>query len=262
MLSVDFQDVSADAPKDVHFPDVVQGFEALGHVRLGRLRRVVRPGGRDRVARAYPEEHRPVLLARSDVPPVVLAAPDASAFAMVDWWWGMPEVRLRTALTTGHVVETRRAWDWAPVWPRALAPAARHLCPAGEQRRSQARGRGVRLAAGDPAALWQAHLDHVEHYRRVHGGAPVPHRDLEQAAALSRRLAVHDLRTETRRAQLNLALVLTWVALVSLLLVLTAAAGGGVLLLVPAVVIGVMVLALRRLTARLRYWAVVRPPFA
>lgn len=51
VLSVDFQDASVDAPADVHLPTVVQAFEGMGHVRFGRLRRVVSPGGRERVAR-------------------------------------------------------------------------------------------------------------------------------------------------------------------------------------------------------------------
>ena len=59
----------------------------------------------------------------------MLAAPDASAFVGVDWFYGMPSVRLRSLLADGRLVETQRAWDRMPSQPLALAPyAARCGC--------------------------------------------------------------------------------------------------------------------------------------
>src|SRR3954452_23210037 len=146
----------------VEHPDVVAGFEQLGFSRLGRLSRVAQ----DEVwrwAATYPRERRDELIAHLSLPPVVLGAPDGSAFITVGWWWGMPDVRLRTALSDGSVVETVRQWDQVPVPPRAHGRIYR----LGDLQQEQlllntpAGGRSVALAQGAPADLWREHQLHV-----------------------------------------------------------------------------------------------------
>ncbi len=86
MPTVDFRDVTAEAPPVIHFPHVVREFEHLGFVPLGRMARVITPGGHGAAARAYPGRHRGTFLQMTAVPPVVLAGPDQTAFVLVDWW--------------------------------------------------------------------------------------------------------------------------------------------------------------------------------
>lgn len=219
VLPVDFRDVTAEAPPLVHFPGYVREFEENGFVALGRMPRVITPGGHGRATRAYARRHRATFLAMTAVPPVVLAVPDQSAFVLVDWWWGMPEVRLRTLLSTGVVVETRRAWDAAPVWRRDVQRGPRHLVLAEEQRLADAPGRSVDVVVGEPTVLWQVHRARVASYVQLYGGQPVVHQHMDQALALSRRLAAHDLQVERRRAAVTLGVAVAYIVVLVLALV-------------------------------------------
>jgi hypothetical protein len=220
-LTPGFRDATADAPARIHFPDVVEGFEALGFRRLGRMERV-HPGGVDAVAMVFAEEHREMFREQKSVPMVVLAAEQSNAFVLVDWWWGMPEVRIRTPMLDGSVVETRRAWDRPPVLEKAAQRAASRLDMRREQLISSVPegGRSIALAAGTPADLWAVHEERVTAWARDHSTQPAPCLDLGQAIELSRRLSVHDIRVVQRirrilRAALSLLfapplLVLLW----------------------------------------------------
>ena len=195
---VEFRDATENAPPDLHFPYYVQAFQDLRFVRLGRMARVM-VAGLDEIARYYPEPHRDAFIQMKAIPQTVLAAPDGSAFVLVDWWWGNPEVRLRTVLSTGAVVETRRSWDVPPVWLSRDRWTKRFVL-GDEQRRSAARGRDIRVVAGSPAALWRAHQMHVDEYRQKNGGKPIADLEMVGALNLSSRLAAHDVRVTFRTA--------------------------------------------------------------
>lgn len=259
---VDFRDVTADAPVQLHFPAYVRGFEELGFVRLGRVGRIIRPGGYESVARRYPVTQRATLLRMTEIPPTVLAAADRSAFVVVDWWWGMPEVRLRTALTTGAVVETRRAWDTAPVWRSCDARGAHRFVLAAEQCQWAAEGHEIHLVAGDACALWRAHQRHVDAYRQTHGGELAAHEEITQAVELSRRLAAHDLRVQRRKAVVQLAaLGMVFAVLVAGVLLSSLVWLWGSLL-VPAVAVLVLPWLCPTLGIWVRYERRLRPKFA
>lgn len=198
-LTPGFRDATADAPRRIHFPEVVEGFEALGFRRIGRLERVY-PGGVEAAAGVFAEEHREAFREQKSVPMVVLASENGDAFVLVDWWWGMPDVRIRTPMLDGSVVETRRAWDRPPVVARAAERAASRWNMAEEQVISSAPtgGRSVALATGTPADLWARHRERVAALGHERGTRPAPCVDLRQAVELSRRLSVHDLRVVQR----------------------------------------------------------------
>lgn len=153
---------------------------------------------------------------------VVLASENGDAFVLVDWWWGMPDVRIRTPMLDGSVVETRRAWDRPPVVAKAAQRAASRLDMSREQVISSTPegGRSIALAAGTPTDLWAVHEERVTAWARDRNTQPAPCLDLGQAIDLSRRLSVHDLRVVQRlrrilRAALSLLfapplLVLLW----------------------------------------------------
>jgi hypothetical protein len=125
-----YRDVTALAPAATHFPEWVVALENLGFVRLGRVQGVVEPGGIEAMAAGYEPEARGRMLAAERVPTVVLVAPDGSAFADVDWFWGGPSVRIRTLTTDGRLVSTHRAWEYMP--PVAdLTPLGREISQPG-----------------------------------------------------------------------------------------------------------------------------------
>ncbi len=196
------------------------------------------------------------------VPPVVLAAPDQTAFVLVDWWRGMPEVRLRTLLTTGAVAETRRAWDAAPIWRRDVRRGARHLVLPEEQRLSDAQGRTVDVVVGGPAALWQAHRARVATYVQRYGGQPVVHQAMDDALALSRRLAAHDLQAERRRAARVEAVALPYIAVLTAALVVGLRLDSTTVLVLGACVAVAAPWLPRMSSKRVRYDRRIRPPFA
>jgi hypothetical protein len=265
--AVSFRDATGQAADLVHFPEVVEAFEALGFRRLGRLERVY-PEGLDRAADSYAEEHRPVFQQHKAVPMTVLVAGDGTALVLVDWWWGMPDVRIRTAMADGSVVETRRAWDHAPVLPQSLARIQSQLDLAGEQTLGSvpARGREVALVTGAPAELWAAHRQRAGEWAHARATQPALFSHMEQAADLSARIAHHDARVIGRIRRVQLA-VLAVVYLVPLLVLLRTWFGGpmswtevGLILVGLAAWVAVSVVACRRLS-RVRYLQSVRPAF-
>lgn len=210
-----FVDASDSTSATVEFPDVVASFEALGFVRIGRLGRAV-PGEIWRAAALYPRNRRDEFCAHLSVPPVVLRSPDATAFVTVSWWWGMPEVRLRTALLDGSVVETLRQWDQMPVPPRAHGRLYRR----GDLRQEQLMlnapegGREVDLAQGDADQLWRSHRDRVESVAARRAATPVSHLTMGEAVALSNRLARHQRACVSAQKRRGL-LVLGGIALIA-----------------------------------------------
>lgn len=260
-MQIDFRDVTDYAPSAVHFPDCVRAFEDLGFVRLGRMA-VVRVAGMDVVARWFPEPHRHELIQMKGIPPTVLAAPDSSAFVLVDWWWGMPEVRLRTVLTTGAIVETRRAWDVPPVCISSEKKLAQSFVLDDEQCRSAGRGRDIRVAIGDPAVLWRAHQMHVNAYLEKHDGKPIAHREMVQALNMSTRLCIHDRRIELRWAWLQIAFHIMLFGFIVTSVGVTLAVGMGAALVVLAVEILAIRSVSRRLLMWIRYERRLRPSFA
>jgi hypothetical protein len=263
--AVTFRDATSDTADHVHFPEVVEAFEALGFGRLGRLERVY-PEGLEHAADSYAEEHRPVFQRHKAVPMTVLTAEDGTALVLVDWWWGMPDVRIRTAMADGSVVETRRAWDHAPVLPQSLARIQASLDLTGEQTLGSVPGGGreVALATGTPAELWAAHRQRATAWAQAHGTVPALFSRMEQAAGLSARIAAHDARVMQRIRRVQLA-VLAVVYLVPLLVLLGAVFGGPMSWTAVAVIlvglglwVVVSAVVCRRL-ARVRYLQSVRP---
>lgn len=256
------QDVFADAGDEVaepiEFPEVVAAFEELGFVRLGRLRRS-NPGSLWREAAAYPKAVRTDYVTHRAAPSVVLAAPDHSAFVTVTWWWGMPDVRLRTLLSDGSVVETVRAWDHVPVVPRGYGRVYRD----GDLRQEQllthapAGGRRMALAEGSSADLWSAHRQHVSATTTEPGTVAMDHDSMRDALVLSNRLARHHVachRAQVRHGLSVLAAVLVpGVAAIAAALLLPPLAD--LVFLVVVVVALVLVIAFRR---RIRAWSLRR----
>ncbi|RNM12415.1 hypothetical protein [Nocardioides pocheonensis] len=244
-----FVDASDSASATVEFPDVVASFEALGFVRLGRLGRPV-PGEIWRAAALYPRSRRDEFCAHLSVPPVVLRSPDATALVTVSWWWGMPEVRLRTALHDGSVVETLRQWDHTPVPPRAHGRLYRR----GDLRQEQLMlnapegGREVDLAQGDADQLWRSHRDRVDAVAARRATSLVSHRTMGEAVVLSNRLARHQracVSAQKRRGLLVLGSI-ALVAAAALVGVFTLPFTGLLVLLVLEVAVIAVLLGFRR----------------
>lgn len=193
--SISYRDVTSVAPAVTHFPEWVVALENLGFVRLGRVQTVVHPDGIEGLAGDYKPADRDRLIAAEQVPTVVLAAPDGSAFADVDWFWGGPSVRIRTLSTDGRLVSTHRAWEFMPAWPVKLQRATRYRTLRGEQRLSEARGRSLEIVReADAATLWESHRAHLSRVR----AAPEPHDTVAGYIRLSERAIEHELRSAER----------------------------------------------------------------
>jgi len=253
----------------IEFPDVVAAFEALGFVRVGRIGQADR-GRLWREAAAYPKAVRTDYVTHRAVPAVVLAAADQSAFVVVSWWWDMPDVRIRTAMTDGSVLETLRTWERAPVPMRGYGRLYRDGDLHQEQLMTNAPegGRKVSLAEGSPADLWSQHRERISQLRRDTGAQPVVHADVSAAAALSNRLAQHQVachRAQVSRGRWILAAILGFgAAFIVAALVLPPTVD--LLLLILVIIALVAVIGLRgRIRAgsfRRRYDAGRRPPLA
>lgn len=190
-----YRDVTAVAPATTHFPEWVVALEDLGFVRLGRVQGVIEPGGIEALAADYEPEARELMVAAERVPTVVLVAPDGSAFADVDWFWGGPSVRIRTLATDGRLISTHRAWEHMPSWPSALQSTRRYASLKQEQRLSAARGRSLKVVAeGDAATLWEAHRAHLGRLKAV----PEPHDTLAGYIRLAERAFEHEERIADR----------------------------------------------------------------
>ena len=115
------------------------------------------------------------MLANLPRPATVLGSPDGAALVTVAWFWGWPDVTLRTPMADGSLVETRRRWDAVPPWPRARRFQHRFATVEGEMTRQASRGRSVAVVPSqDPAVLDEAHRGHVAAYADVHGTEPLP----------------------------------------------------------------------------------------
>lgn len=260
-MTIDLRDVTDYAPLDAHFPECVQAFEDLGFVRLGRMA-IVHAAGLEKVASFFPKPYRQELMQMKAIPPTVLASADGSAFVLVDWWCGMPDVRLRTVLTTGAIVETKRSWEVTPVWLSSERKLARSFVLGEEQCRLAGRGRDIEVASGDPAMLWRAHQTHVSAYKDQHDGTPIAHREMAQALAMSTRLTVHAISTERRWAWLQIAFHVILIGFVLTSVWIASAAGIGVALVVFAVEILATRSVSRWLLVWMRYERRLRPRFA
>lgn len=258
--SIIYRDVTAVAPATTHFPEWVVAFENLGFVPLGRVQGVVDPGGIEALAADYAPEDRAQLIAAEAVPTMVMAAPDGSAFADVDWFWSGPSVRIRTLTTDGRLLATDRAWEHMPAWPVALRSAARYRSLAQEQRLPAARGRSLEVVAGaDAATLWERHRAHLA--RR--NAAPEAHDTLAGYIRLAERAFEHEQHSADRsRTATVTALVLVLVAyftLVPLLVPQARTAWGVVALLLGGALLAFAIP--RPLVAWVRYLRWIRPRF-
>ena len=185
--------VPADGPPP-YYPEVVAGFEALGFRRVGGLLADLSDAEVEDLLGEYAPDVQPEMRLAARNSETVLAAPDASAFVGVDWFYGMPSVR--TAIPAGRrsLVETQRAWDWMPSQPLALAryAAQRRLRP---EQDGSAPGRLMTLVeTDDPAQLWSAHQEAIARSEET----PVVHRTIQQAQALWRQCLLHDARIAMR----------------------------------------------------------------
>jgi hypothetical protein len=259
-MSISYRDVTAAAPAITHFPEWVVALENLGFIRLGRVQGELVPDGIEALAADYEPVDRDQLIAAEQVPTVVLAAPDGSAFADVDWFWGGPSIRIRTLTTDGRLVSTHRAWEHMPAWPTTLRSVARYRSLAQEQRLSEARGRSLEIVADvDAATLWERHRAHLTQL----AATPEPHDTLAGYIRLAERAYEHDQRCSDRARPATVAvLVLLTVLCLTLVPAFVPAARSSWGLLVDALAVVVLVwLASRPLAAWVRYVRWVRPRF-
>lgn len=219
---VAFHDATAVALPRLHFPEVVDAFEVLGFRRLGRLERRYL-GGLATAATHYAVEHRQAFLEHKAVPMTVLVAPDASALVIVDWWWDMPDVRIRSTMLDGSVVETYRTWDHDIPLPQRLERARPKLDRLGEQTLFGAPRGGRTIAAipGEPADLWQVHRRRVAEWSGQRGTSIAPITSMDDAVALSSRLAAHDTKVLCRITRIAQLVMLTLLGVPLLVLGLT-----------------------------------------
>jgi hypothetical protein len=261
--TLSFRDATSDAPVRTHFPEVVAGFEAMGFRQIGRLERVYLQG-LEQVASLYAEEDRRFFCEHKAVPMVVLTAPNGNAFVFVDWWWGMPDVRIRTPMTDGSVVETRRAWDNAPALPMRLELIRRSLDMTEEQLLASVPGggRALALATGAPAELWMVHEDRVASWARERCTQPVAGLDMEQAIGLSHRLSDHDFRAVQRVRLARFALFMALMAPPLLILFAPRLTHMGFGAMMATLLLEtILVVTCRRRIGRVRYTRRMRPRF-
>ena len=121
-------------------PEVVAGFGALGFRRVGGLLADLTDAEVEDMVGGYAPDVQAELRRSARIPETVLAAPDASAFLGVDWFYGQPSVRLRSLLVDGRLVETQRAWDRMPDHPLALARWVSTRRPSTRRERSRTDG--------------------------------------------------------------------------------------------------------------------------
>jgi hypothetical protein len=258
--SIIYRDVTAVAPATTHFPEWVVAFENLGFVRLGRVQGVVDPGGIEALAADYTPEDRALMIAAEAVPTMVMAAPDGSAFADVDWFWGGPSVRIRTLTTDGRLLATDRGWEYMPAWPVSLRSTGRYRSLAQEQRLPAARGRSLEIVAdADAATLWERHRVHLARRKAV----PEPHDALAGYIRLAERAFAHEERSADRsRTASFAALVLVLAAyfiLLPLLVPQARTAWGFVVVLLGGALLAFAIP--RPLVAWVRYLRWIRPRF-
>ncbi len=219
---VELVTVPPDGGPPRYYPGLVRSFEELGFARIGGLQLdFADPSELEELIAAHPASVQADFRESSRTPETLLAAPDATAFVGVDWFYRQPSVRLRTLLADGRLVETQRGWDHLPVQAVEMEPYADRLRLRPEQDR-RARGRLFTIVPGDSMAdLWATH-------RRVvarAGSAPAAHRTIEQAASLWRQALAHDEAIE-RNVAVVFVRLLRWTVLVSVPLVLALLLGG------------------------------------
>jgi hypothetical protein len=255
-------DVTAQAPEQIPFPEVVANLEELGFVRLCRIQRVGNAAP-EAAALAFREQHRELFLAHKRVPALALISPDRNTVVLVDWWWDLPEVRMRSVLADGSLVETWRAWERMPVLPRRLE-RARGLVASAEQRLLSAPrgGRSIDVCAGSAAEQWAMHQGRQRDWAAFRGSAVLPLATIADVLALGERVLTHDRRT-IKRIGLRARLVVGAFAVALGLAVAFVAAGNAAGLLVACLVATVAAVVLTRTGDRsLRYADWLRPTFA
>jgi hypothetical protein len=254
-----------------YYPELVEGFEALGFSRIGGLLlRFSDPSELEELIEAHPEHVRDEFRESARTPETVLAAQDSSAFVGVDWFYRQPSVVLRSLLADGTLVETQRGWDHLPVPVTAMEPYVRRLRLRPEQDRS-ARGRHFTIVPGaSPADLWDAHRRELEKA----GSPAVEHGTDDQAASLWGQALRHDEAIERNAVRVFVrCLRMTTVASVAVVLVLVftgiyqwsahGSPGPWLLAATAACLIAALVGAVMamRLMWRLRYVRWIRPEF-
>ncbi len=203
-----------DPPR--YYPELARAFEKLGFARIGGLRlSFADPADLEDLITAQPAQIQADFRESSRTPETLLAAPDGTAFAGVDWFYRQPSVRVRTLLADGQLVETQRGWDHLPIASVEMEPFADRLRLRPEQDR-RARGRLFTIVPGDSMDdLWANHRRAVARA----GSTPVEHRTIEQAASLWRQALAHDEAIE-RNVAVVFVRLLRWTVLVSVPLVL------------------------------------------
>lgn len=194
----------ASAGEILH-PELALALEALGFVRLGRVRaRAEVP--LEVQAASYAGDDRRWFLVHHDHPAVVLLSAEGSTLADVSSFFGVPAVRMRTQLIGGTLVETVLRWPRLPALDPRILPHGHQETAAQQQTRGHApdRGRSIRLIDGDAAALWQAHLDHLEAVGGIPSGAMG---SIEAYMDIARAARTHDAAVQERVHQITLAFV-------------------------------------------------------
>lgn len=256
-LTLIHRDMTAVAPSDMHHPEWVQAFEQLGFRVVGRASAVPDPGGIDALVDGYADTYQRQVRDAEQLPAVVLAAPDSSAYAEVHWFWDGPSVRLRTVTAYGQLVETHLAWRQVPPWPLKADGIVRHLDVRSEQVLAACRGRDiVALPDADAAALWAAHQ------ARVGGTAPLAHDSIAGHLRLATRAFEHASRVVERNRRLTHAVLVLSQPLVCLVVWAIGVPPLGLMFLVLVVVLEVVFLAAwNPLQVWIRYRSWLRPAF-
>ena len=176
---------------------LLESLQTLGFTVLGRLT-ADKPGSADDALAAAFAGRALDAARRHQVRPArhVLAAPDGTAFAVVDAVAGEPLVRMRSLLDDASLLDTvgLRPSAQPDIWRRVVDTALLS---------SQASKRELHLGEdSDPAAVWQAHQWHLRSAAED-GRRPLPHEDLDQAVRLWQWALDHDVAVGRRAARVR-----------------------------------------------------------
>ncbi|HSV39843.1 MAG TPA: hypothetical protein VLI04_13885 [Nocardioidaceae bacterium] len=252
-------DATADAPDEIHYPELVAQLERLGFERVGRVRLDVPVEEWQQLLSQYTHHDAEVMVAHEAIPSVVLVAPEGDAYVEVDWFYDSPSIRFRTLLQDQTIVETQRAWNHDPAWPRRLHRALPYRDRREEQLLDVAKGRDLVIAKSETVEqVWQEHRERVARA----SVEPVPHRnDMSQVLSLWDRLLAHGMRCAVRARRVALV-VHGLVPLLATVLCLWLTVSGRVLWgLAVLWMFGILpVLVSSRTAIRIRYVRWLRPP--
>lgn len=176
---LEYQDATDHPDHRVDYPEYVEGFEALGFERVGRVLAVLSEGSLEDLADGFGDQ-AVEFIEHATIPTPILRSPDRAAFTEVSWFWDSPSVRIRTTLDDGSLVETLRRWEVPP----PAGPMAEYWRIIDIDQKMTAShnptgGRSIEVVAEcTPAQQWQRHSAHVARCAATRGAQPIDHADL------------------------------------------------------------------------------------